>query len=118
MKKTAITLAALALTATAAMPAAAAGHKPDVACMQAGLAVLKDGGLLPGVAKGGLAWETALSPAIGGFLAEAFGYPAAFVILGSFALASIAAWVGFHAVLRPACADARESEARAAAVAS
>jgi hypothetical protein len=66
MKKIAITVAALALTATAAVPAAAKGHSaPDVECMQAGIAVLQDGELLPGVAKSGLAWETALSPAIG-----------------------------------------------------
>lgn len=45
-----------------------------------------------------------LSPAIGGWLAQAMGYHAAFFILGSFALASLALWVGFAGILRPACA--------------
>ncbi|WP_134772291.1 hypothetical protein [Ornithinimicrobium flavum] len=56
MKKTALTLAALALTASvAAAPAAsAAGHRPDTACMQAGIAFLKDQGLFTTVAQGGL----------------------------------------------------------------
>jgi hypothetical protein len=62
MKKTAVALAALALTATTmAAPASAAGHKPDTACMQAGIAVLKDAGLFSAVAKGGLPIETAVS---------------------------------------------------------
>ncbi len=45
-----------------------------------------------------------LSPAIGGWLAQAIGYRAAFYILGSFALVSLALWIGFAAILRPACA--------------
>lgn len=62
MKKTAVALAALALTATTmAAPASAAGHKPDTDCMQAGIAVLKDAGLFSAVAKGGLPIETAVS---------------------------------------------------------
>ena len=48
----------------------------------------------------------ALSPAIGGWLAQGLGYGTAFTILGSFALASIALWVGFAGLLRPACAGA------------
>ena len=36
-----------------------------------------------------------LSPAIGGWMAQGLGYGTTFVILGSFALASIALWVGF-----------------------
>lgn len=47
-----------------------------------------------------------LSPAIGGWLAQAIGYRAAFYILGSFALVSLALWIGFAAILRPACAGA------------
>jgi len=47
-----------------------------------------------------------LSPAIGGWIAEMLGYRAAFFILGSFALASVALWVGFAGLLRPACAGA------------
>lgn len=45
-----------------------------------------------------------LSPAIGGWLAQIFGYSTAFFILGSFALVSVALWVAFHGLLRPACA--------------
>jgi MFS family permease len=52
-----------------------------------------------------------LSPAIGGWLAQALGYRVAFYVLGSFALASLALWIGFAAVLRPACAGAREEQA-------
>lgn len=45
-----------------------------------------------------------LSPAIGGWIAQDIGYSAAFLILGSFALGSIALWVSFRSLLRPACA--------------
>ncbi len=45
-----------------------------------------------------------LSPAIGGWLAQWLGYPAAFTILGCFALGSLALWIGFGGFLRPACA--------------
>jgi MFS family permease len=45
-----------------------------------------------------------LSPAIGGWIAQEFGYSAMFLILGSFALGSIALWLGFASVLKPACA--------------
>ena len=44
----------------------------------------------------------ALSPAIGGAIAQAIGYPAAFLILGSFALGSLALWVGFRGLVRTA----------------
>ncbi|WP_338057570.1 MFS transporter [Sphingomonas beigongshangi] len=53
-----------------------------------------------------------LSPAIGGWLAQLLGYKAAFFILGSFALVSLALWIGFAATLRPACAGARKEAAR------
>ena len=43
-----------------------------------------------------------LSPAIGGWLAQEIGYGTMFTILGSFALGSIALWVGFHGLLRAA----------------
>ena len=49
-----------------------------------------------------------LSPAIGGWLAQALGYQTAFYILGSFALASLALWIGFAGTLRPACAGTRK----------
>jgi MFS family permease len=44
-----------------------------------------------------------LSPMIGGWLAQEIGYSAMFLILGSFALGSVALWLGFASVLRPAC---------------
>ncbi|MDH7639370.1 MFS transporter [Sphingomonas oryzagri] len=44
-----------------------------------------------------------LSPAIGGWLAQMLGYHIAFYVLGSFALASVALWLGFAGTLRPAC---------------
>ncbi len=52
-----------------------------------------------------------LSPAIGGWLAQGLGYPAAFLTLGSFALVSIALWLGFGAVIRPACAGTTDDDA-------
>lgn len=45
-----------------------------------------------------------LSPAIGGWIAQQFGYPAAFLVLGSFALGSIAIWLGYSGALKSACA--------------
>ncbi|WP_420384402.1 MFS transporter [Novosphingobium sp.] len=45
-----------------------------------------------------------LSPAIGGWLAQKLGYPVAFYSLGSFAVISLALWIGFAGTLRPACA--------------
>jgi len=45
-----------------------------------------------------------LSPAIGGWIAQEIGYGAMFLILGCFALGSIALWLGFASLLRPACA--------------
>ncbi|MEC3949162.1 MFS transporter [Sphingobium sp. HWE2-09] len=45
-----------------------------------------------------------LSPAIGGWLAQLLGYHIAFFVLGGFALASLALWIGFAGMLRPACA--------------
>ena len=45
----------------------------------------------------------ATSPALGGWLAQALGYRAMFVILGCFALISLALWISFYRTLRPAC---------------
>ncbi|MFN2321013.1 MAG: hypothetical protein ABR500_15210 [Dermatophilaceae bacterium] len=64
--RSALAATALAATAVVALPgaASAAGHKPakpDTACMQAGIAVLKDAGLLSTVAKDGLPIATAVS---------------------------------------------------------
>jgi MFS family permease len=58
-----------------------------------------------------------LSPAIGGWIAQGIGYSAMFVILGSFALGSIALWLGFAAILKPACARLNGSEHRPMATA-
>ena len=46
-----------------------------------------------------------LSPAIGGWIAQEIGYSAMFMILGSFALGSVALWTGFASILKPACAE-------------
>jgi predicted MFS family arabinose efflux permease len=43
----------------------------------------------------------AVSPALGGWIAQALGYPAALATLGGFALISLALWVGFARSLRP-----------------
>lgn len=45
-----------------------------------------------------------LSPAIGGWIAQEIGYSAMFMILGSFALGSVALWTGFASILKPVCA--------------
>lgn len=50
-----------------------------------------------------------LSPAIGGWIAQEIGYGPAFLILGSFALGSIALWIGFSSTLKPACAGAADN---------
>jgi MFS family permease len=46
-----------------------------------------------------------LSPALGGWIAQEIGYSAMFMILGSFALGSVALWTGFASILKPACAE-------------
>jgi hypothetical protein len=48
----------------------------------------------------------AVSPALGGWIAQALGYPAALAILGGFGLLSLALWVVFARTLRPAAAVA------------
>jgi predicted MFS family arabinose efflux permease len=45
-----------------------------------------------------------LSAAIGGWIAQEIGYSSMFLILGGFALGSVALWLGFAPVLKPACA--------------
>jgi MFS family permease len=52
-----------------------------------------------------------LSPALGGWIAQELGYGTMFLTLGSFALASIALWLGFASILRPACARPHDSAA-------
>ena len=44
-----------------------------------------------------------LSPAIGGWIAQMLGYPAAFLILGSFSIGSIVIWLWFSTFLRSVC---------------
>lgn len=44
-----------------------------------------------------------VSPAIGGWIAQTFGYSTMFLILGSFALISIGLWISFASFLKPAC---------------
>jgi MFS family permease len=56
-----------------------------------------------------------LSPAIGGWIAQEMGYGPMFLILGSFALGSIALWIGFTSLLRPACVRPNDSAVAAPA---
>jgi predicted MFS family arabinose efflux permease len=42
----------------------------------------------------------AVSPALGGWIAQALGYPVALATLGAFALVSLALWIGFARTLR------------------
>ena len=44
------------------------------------------------------------SSAIGGWIGQLFGYRTAFLVLGAFALVSVALWLVFAALLKPACA--------------
>jgi MFS family permease len=50
-----------------------------------------------------------LSPALGGAIAQAVGYRITFVVLGAFALGSLALWLAFRSLLRPACDNAGDS---------
>lgn len=52
----------------------------------------------------------ALSPAIGGWIAQVFGYEAMFYVLGGFALLSVGLWLAFATFLKPACAGNAGSE--------
>ena len=45
----------------------------------------------------------AFSPAIGGWIAQDIGYSPTFLILGCFAIGSIALWIGFSSIIKPAC---------------
>jgi MFS family permease len=46
----------------------------------------------------------ALSPALGGWIAEKLGYPVAFLSLGALSLGALVLWLGFGRSLRGACA--------------
>ena len=50
----------------------------------------------------------AISPALGGWIAQALGYPAALATLGGFAAISVALWIGFARTLRLGAAPAGE----------
>ncbi|MGA7807687.1 MFS transporter [Bradyrhizobium sp.] len=50
----------------------------------------------------------AISPAIGGWIAQEFGYRPMFLILGGFATVSVALWTAFSPSLKPACAGKPE----------
>lgn len=56
-----------------------------------------------------------LSPAIGGWIAQELGYGPMFLILGAFAVVSVALWTLFASLLKPACAAKPE---RAEAISS
>ncbi|MGB6797891.1 MAG: MFS transporter [Xanthobacteraceae bacterium] len=43
-----------------------------------------------------------LSPAIGGWIAQEIGYSAMFLVLGAFAIGSVALWLGFASTVRDA----------------
>jgi MFS family permease len=58
-----------------------------------------------------------LSPAIGGWIAQELGYGPMFIILGAFAAASVALWIVFAPLLKPACAGVSGRTQRDAAVA-
>jgi MFS family permease len=58
-----------------------------------------------------------LSPALGGWFAQEIGYSAMFLILGGFALGSIALWLGFAPILKPACVRRPGAKHRPAATA-
>jgi len=51
-----------------------------------------------------------LSPAIGGWMSQKFGYSPTFVVLGCFALVSVALWIGFRRVVSDAAAMPAENE--------
>ncbi len=50
----------------------------------------------------------AISPALGGWIAQALGYPAALATLGGFAAISVALWIGFARTLRRGAAPVGE----------
>ena len=58
-----------------------------------------------------------LSPAIGGWIAQELGYGPMFLILGAFAAVSVALWIVFAPLLKPACAGASGPTQRDVAIA-
>jgi len=47
----------------------------------------------------------ALSPALGGWMAQSIGYRATLALLGSFSLVSLPLWLAFASMRKPACAE-------------
>ena len=62
-----------------------------------------------GAVQGVQAAGACLSPILGGWIAHHYGYPAAFLALGSLSIVSIAIWVGYGRRVRGAC-DTRRDE--------
>ena len=62
-----------------------------------------------GAMQGVQAAGACLSPILGGWLAQRYGYPVAFTALGSLALVSFAIWIGFGRHVRGVC-DTRRDE--------
>jgi MFS family permease len=60
----------------------------------------------------------ALSPAIGGIVAQRYGYPAAFLALGAIAAVALALWLLARPLMVPACARPPEEDATAATLAA
>lgn len=54
----------------------------------------------------------ALSPALGGWIAQWSGYPAAFLILGGLSVLALGLWVGFAGLLREACSGEASTSTR------
>jgi len=57
----------------------------------------------------------ALSPALGGWVAQSYGYPVAFLLLGAIPVVSLALWLGFAGAVRAPTPDEAEPEAKPAA---
>jgi MFS family permease len=58
----------------------------------------------------------ALSPSIGGIVAQRFGYPAAFLALGAIAAVALILWLAARPVMGAPCANhLSENEAKLAA---
>lgn len=55
----------------------------------------------------------AVSPALGGWIAQTLGYPAALAILGGFPLISVGLWIGFARLLQPAGGPAFQRQSAA-----
>jgi len=58
----------------------------------------------------------AVSPALGGWIAQALGYPVALATLGAFALVSLALWIGFARTLRQGGASSASPQAAPTAI--